>query len=96
VVASFVAGWWRFAAVSMIAFLGLSRIGEVLRSCRAPLVLPCDVLFDPADNLDLQIVAPKSRFRGGSATQHVCVAGLQEVGFIGHILGYPATRSSTR
>jgi hypothetical protein len=87
VVASFVAGWGRFAAASMIAFLGPARIGEVLRSCRSSLVLPCDVLFDPADKLYLQVIAPKSRFRGGSATQHVSVTGLAEVAFIAHILG---------
>ncbi len=60
VVASVLAGWQRFAATAMIAFLGPARIGEVLRSRRSSLVLPCDVLFDPADKLYLQIAGSEA------------------------------------
>jgi len=82
VVAAVSASWLRFACVLILTFLGPARVGEVLRATRKSLVLPVDVLFDPDDRLYLEIEAPKSRFRGGGARQHICVVGRLEVAFV--------------
>ena len=75
------ATWRRFACVLILAFFGPARVGEVLLAARSNLVLPADCLFDPDDRLYLEIAAPKSRYRGGSSKQHICVVGQLEVAF---------------
>lgn len=86
VVTTVCAGSRRLAAVCIVAFMGLARIGEVLRATRGSLVLLEDVLFDPIDKLYLEMVSPKSRYRGGGARQNISVSGLLEVTFVGCVL----------
>ena len=62
---SYLMGFKRFCGCAMLAFHGPGRIGEILRCTRKSLVLPSDLLFEPANMTLLQIDAPKSRFRGG-------------------------------
>ena len=62
-------GWFKWTAVTLIAFYGACRPGEVLRANRKDLVLPCDLFLE--DNFCfLQITKPKSGLRGLGNVQH--------------------------
>jgi len=70
---SYLMGFHQFCGCAMLAFFGPGRIGEVLRCTRKCLVLPSDLLFEPANMTLLQFDAPKSRFRGGARIQHLSI-----------------------
>ena len=63
----------RFAGCIVLSYNGPGRIGEILRAHRKSLVVPCDLLFDPSNLTLLSIKNPKSRHRGGAATQHISI-----------------------
>ena len=62
-------GWFKWVAVTLIAYYGACRPGEVLQASRKDLVLPSDLFLE--DNICfLQIAKPKSGTRGLGAVQH--------------------------
>ena len=69
------AGWTRWAGVTMIAYVGPGRMGEVLRAKRACLVLPSDNLGEHSDRAFLRVPNRKSGNRGGASVQHITVVG---------------------
>ena len=65
--------WPRFGLTLLIAFLGILRIGEVLKATRRDLVLPSDLLSETSDKMFLKVRDPKSKRRGGGRVQHATI-----------------------
>eukprot|EP00438_Fugacium_kawagutii_P018478 Skav222409 [mRNA] locus=scaffold4005:148863:154871:+ [translate_table: standard] len=96
-------GWFRWSAVTMLAFFGACRPGEVLRAERQDLVLPSDMFLE--DNICfLQIRRPKSAARGIGSVQHTKISDAQTISFCRVIFEgldatdrlYPSTSSTYR
>lgn len=87
IVLSFMLGWRRWAGVTLTAFHAPGRIGEVLRACRADLLLPSDNLYETKDRALLHVASPKSRYRGGALSQHMSVVGPLLVAYLQAIFG---------
>ncbi len=87
-------GWLRWCACLMLAYEGISRIGEVLRAHRRDLVLPSD--NDDFEHLVayLKIANPKSRKRGKGRVQHLRVDNPIAVKFLETVFAelHPACR----
>ena len=66
--------WRTFGAILGIAFYGISRPGEPLRSLRSDLVLPSDRLEFNSKVAYLQVRAPKSRRKGKGVVQHLTIS----------------------
>ena len=99
-----VTGNRRWAGCTLLAFYGLARIGEVLRSPRQCLLLPADMLFACSDRVFLHYKTPKSRRRGGAFQQHSLVRGEAFAKLLSSIFGelapteplYPMSASTYR
>ena len=63
----------RWAAVTLLAFYGLARIGEVLRCRRRDLLLPLDLLDDELLAVYLNFRESKTATRGRPRIQHTSV-----------------------
>lgn len=83
-----------FAGCVTLAYLGLARIGEVLRSTRAGLLLPKDTLFAVADRTFLYFDSPKSRRRGGATHQHSLIKGEAIANLLAYIFDTLASASA--
>lgn len=79
--------WFRWAAVTMIAFEGITRPGEVLSANRGDLLLPRDLLVEDPAVVFLQIRNPKGRRRGLGAVQHAKIIDGRLALFLGRIFG---------
>ena len=79
--------WKCFAAILGIAFYGIARRGEPLRSFRQNLILPTDLLQDDLSTVFLRIENPKSRRRGLGRIQHISVDYKPLVVFLGRLYG---------
>ncbi|CAE7264901.1 unnamed protein product [Symbiodinium sp. CCMP2592] len=79
-------GWLRWAAVTLLCFLGCCRIGEVLGATRRDLLTPWDLLQNDR-RFYLVFREPKTRGRG-ARVQHVAI-DLEEhlAGFVRRVLG---------
>ncbi|CAE7350570.1 Rraga [Symbiodinium sp. CCMP2592] len=66
-------GWERIAGILLIAFWGISRPGEALRSFRSDLLLPSDLLIKENRVCYLKISAPKTGRRTKARVQHISV-----------------------
>ena len=64
-------GWRRWAAVMLLAYYGMCRVGEVLHASTADLLLPCDLL-EEGTRILLRIREPKTR-RRGARVQHATI-----------------------
>eukprot|EP00438_Fugacium_kawagutii_P016438 Skav226419 [mRNA] locus=scaffold4012:34984:39191:- [translate_table: standard] len=64
-------GWYRWCGVTVLAFYGAGRIGEVLRCTRADLLFPADVLEESGGAIFLQLKQFKSLGRQPSRIQHM-------------------------
>ena len=60
----------RWSGVTLLAFYGLARIGEVLKCRRRDLLLPADLLEDGLDCAFLNFSASKTSMRGHPKVQH--------------------------
>ena len=80
-------GWYRWSAVTMLAFEGICRPGEPLTATRGDLLLPRDLLLEDASVVYLQIRNPKGRRRGIGATQHSKISNLRLVLFLDKVFG---------
>ena len=63
--------WYRWAAVTMICFSGIARIGEVLRCKRCDLLLPRDILEDEAGAVFVLLARTKTSYRSKAVVQHL-------------------------
>lgn len=85
-----VVGWFkgfrRWAAVTVAAFYGIARIGEVLRASRLDLLLPKDH-FSDVQAVFLRLEGPKSSTRGGAKVQHLRIDEPSAVAFLGKVFG---------
>ena len=79
--------WFRFALTLLIGFLGILRIGEVLKARRRDLVLPTDLLAEASDKLYLKVKEPKTKRRGGGRVQHATVTDKALVRACEHVFG---------
>eukprot|EP00438_Fugacium_kawagutii_P026439 Skav201238 [mRNA] locus=scaffold3524:39770:44044:- [translate_table: standard] len=64
-------GWYRWCGVTVLAFYGAGRIGEVLRCTRADILFPADVLEESGGAVFLQLKQFKSLGRQPSRIQHM-------------------------
>ena len=72
VVLSWLKGFRRWAACSLLAFYGMARVGEVLKSRREHLMLPEDMFYN-VGAVFLRLEATKTSLRGRPKVQHVRV-----------------------
>ena len=77
----------RFAACLLLAFEGISRIGEVLRATRGDLLLPEDLMDADSTTAYLRIRRPKTMRRGKGRVQHIRVEGASAVGVLSGVFG---------
>ncbi|CAE7891767.1 unnamed protein product, partial [Symbiodinium necroappetens] len=77
----------RWAGVTLLAFYGLARIGEVLRCRRSDLLLPEDLLDDAHGALYLCFKSSKTATRGRPKVQHTKVSDVRAVSWISAIFG---------
>ena len=64
-------GWRRLAGVTLLAFFGLGRVGEVIRCSRKQLLLPTDVLDSGCGDAFLVLYVSKTMFRQPARIQHM-------------------------
>ena len=86
---AFLAAAWgmqRWAAVALLSFYGLARIGEVLRCRRKDLLFPSDLLDDYSDCIFLRFNESKTSTRGRPRVQHTKVTDWQARAWIAHAL----------
>ena len=96
-------GFRRWAAVTIAAFYGIARIGEVLEASRLHLLLPGDH-FSDLKACFLRLEGPKSSSRGGARVQHLRIDEPTAVLFLEKVFGdtaaqdrlYPLSSSAYR
>ena len=72
----------KWAAVTLLAFYGLARIGEVLRCRRRDVLLPLDLLDDDLTAIYLNFRDSKTATRGRPKVQHTRVTDTWAIGLI--------------
>ena len=96
--------WFGWAGITLIAFYGAGRVGEVLKCCREDLLFPSDILDRDHEGLFLRLRQFKSLGRQPARTQHMeirdpaAVALLSKIfeGFPKHVRLYQGTPSLYR
>ena len=73
--------------VTLLAFYGLARIGEVLRCKRKDLLLPADLLDDSHGAAYLSFAQSKTSARGRPRVQHTKISDARAVAWIGAVFG---------
>ena len=66
-------GWKRWCGVTLLAFFGIARIGEVLNCRRRDLLLPADLIDDRNQAAFLLLRRSKTSFRQAAKVQHLKV-----------------------
>ena len=79
--------WTKPAGILLLVFWGIARPGEPLRSMRADLLLPCDLLLSERLVCYLKIRAPKSGCRTRANVQHVSVHNDEVMPFLEKAFG---------
>ena len=64
-------GFRSFAAITLLAYYGLGRIGEVLQCTRQDLLLPSDDLWNQGTSAFLRLGSSKTATRGRPKVQHL-------------------------
>ena len=77
----------RWMGVTLLAFYGLARIGEVLRCKRKDLLLPADLLDDSHGAAYLSFAQSKTSARGRPKVQHTKISDARAVAWIGAVFG---------
>ena len=67
-------GWFEWVAISLIAFYGGGRVGEILRCRKFDLILPADTMEPEVRAAFLQLRTFKSRGRQPSKVQHMKIS----------------------
>ena len=78
-------GFHAFAGVTLLAFHGLGRIGEVLRTSRQNLLLPRDDLWNSSGAAFLRLSTSKTATRGKPRVQHLKISSPMAVALIERI-----------
>ncbi len=63
--------WYDWCGVTLLAFYGAGRLGEVLRCLRKILILPCDTVGEINHNAYLELRRFKSLYRQPAKIQHM-------------------------
>ena len=63
-------GWRRWCGVTLLCFFGIARAGEVLRCCRADLLLPFDMMYE-CESAFLLLRHSKTMYRQLAKVQHL-------------------------
>ena len=79
--------WYRWAGVTLLAFFGICRPGEVLQAARDDLLLPEDLIAEAQEVIYLKVRTPKSRRRGLGRSQHAKIVDPQVVRFCASVFG---------
>ncbi|CAE7735292.1 unnamed protein product, partial [Symbiodinium necroappetens] len=66
-------GWRRWCAILGLAYFGIARAGEPLRTQRKDLLLPSDTLSPASIGTFMAVRSPKTAFRGKGRVQHICI-----------------------
>ena len=66
-------GWRRWVGVTLLAFFGIGRVGEVIRCTRKQLLLPSDILDSDCKDAFLVLYVSKTMFRQPARIQHMKV-----------------------
>ena len=66
-------GWRRWVGITLLAFFGIGRVGEVIRCTRKQLLLPSDVLDYGCNDAFLVLYISKTMFRQPARIQHMKV-----------------------
>ncbi len=66
-------GWKRWCGVTLLAFFGIARIGEVLNCRRCDLLLPADLIDERNQAAFLLLRRSKTSFRQAAKVQHLKV-----------------------
>ena len=74
--------WWRWAAITAAAFVGVSRPGEPLRALRSDLVLPSDLFLADSGVAYMGVRSPKGKLRGLGKLQHFKVQDAEIVALL--------------
>ena len=75
-------GWFEWCAVTLIAFYGAGRLGEVLRCARGDLILPCDTVGELEGSAFLEFRRFKSLHRQPSKIQHMRIEDITAIGIL--------------
>jgi len=67
-------GWYSWCGVTLIAFYGAGRLGEILRCLRSDLILPCDTVGEVSHNAFLELRRFKSLNRQPAKIQHMKIS----------------------
>ncbi|CAE7241416.1 unnamed protein product [Symbiodinium sp. CCMP2592] len=79
---SWFSGNQAFAAITLLAYYGMGRIGEVLATTRSDLLLPADDFWGQCDHAYIRLGSSKTSTRGRGRVQHLKVDDLQAVACI--------------
>ena len=79
--------WYRWAAVTMICFAGIARIGEVLRCRRGDLLLPRDILDDEASAVFILLARSKTSYRSKAVVQHLKIDDSYVISLLDKVFG---------
>jgi len=79
--------WYDWCGVTLIAFYGAGRLGEILRCLRSDLILPKDTIGEISHNAFLELRRFKSLNRQPSRIQHMKVTDKYCVKLLGIIYG---------
>lgn len=67
-------GWFDWVGLTLLAYYGAGRVGEVIRCRRFDLILPCDTIGEKLPAAFLQLRFFKSYFRQGARVQHMKIS----------------------
>ena len=76
-------GFYDFAGVTLLAFYGLARIGEVLAATRRDLLLPNEDLWEQSGDVYLRLGSSKTSTRGRARVQHIKISDPAAIQLIG-------------
>ena len=79
--------WYRWSAIAVACFFGVSRVGEVLAATRRDLLLPDDLLDDNHKAAYLVLWKSKTSKRQPSRVQHVKVVHPKAVNLLSEVYG---------
>ena len=79
--------WYEWCGVTLLAFYGAGRLGEVLRCLRKDLILPCDTVGEINFNAYLELRRFKSLHRQPAKIQHMRISDAYCVKLLNMIYG---------
>ena len=87
VAVTWLTGYKRFAWAAMLAYFGLGRIGEVLRTQRSDLLLPHEDLWEQGQAAYLRLGATITATRGRARIQHLKIVDPMAINLLSRAFG---------